>query len=156
MTEYHACLQSAVRANPNMGKCLKACARCGILFLTHPRNASRSDLRCPFGCREIHRKARSSQRSVAYYRTSAGRFKKKALNCKRSSRRAAAIAHAKASPITLLASLLSYLCMALSLIERRAVTLNDLSPILRSVRQHSIDLAAKAGYVAERATDLPP
>jgi hypothetical protein len=152
---YHACLQAVVQTVPTTEKCLKACARCGILFLAHPRNASRNDLRCPFGCREIHRKERSSRRSVAYYRSPGGRYKKKALNGKRSNRRAATIVTAKASSIPL-AAWLSYLCMALSVVERRAVTLDELSPILRSVRQHSIDQAAKAGYVADRATDWPP
>ena len=80
---YHACLQAVVQTAPTTEKCLKACARCGILFLAHPRNASRCDLRCPFGCREIHRKERSNQRSVAYYRRPGGRRKKRVINRKR-------------------------------------------------------------------------
>jgi hypothetical protein len=40
-------------------------------------------LRCPFGCREHHRQQRSSQRSTAYYRTAAGKGKKKRLNARR-------------------------------------------------------------------------
>jgi len=59
------------------------CAECGIRFLTHPRNAGRQDLRCPFGCRQHHRRQRSCQRSIAYYRTAAGRLKKKWLNARR-------------------------------------------------------------------------
>jgi hypothetical protein len=138
-----------------MEKCLKACVHCGILFLTHPRNACRSDLRCPFGCREMHRNECSNRRSAAYYRTSSGRDKKSALNKQRSLQREAAIAPAKASPIPL-AALLSYLCMALSLLERRTVTPDELSLILQNLRQHSIAYAEKAGYIAARATDLPP
>jgi len=48
------------------------------------------NLRCPFGCREQHRRQRSCQRSTAYYRTEYGRAKKKALNARRSTRSAAA------------------------------------------------------------------
>jgi hypothetical protein len=56
---------------------------CGIRFLTHPRNAGRQNLRCPFGCRQQHRRQRSNQRSTAYYQTPAGRRKKKLLNGRR-------------------------------------------------------------------------
>jgi hypothetical protein len=59
------------------------CAECGIRFLTHPRNAGRQNLRCPFGCRQHHRRQRSCQRSTAYYRTATGRVKKKWLNARR-------------------------------------------------------------------------
>jgi hypothetical protein len=59
------------------------CVRCGIRFLTHPRNAGRRDLRCPFGCRQHHRRQRSRQRSTAYYQTAVGRRKKKRLNGRR-------------------------------------------------------------------------
>jgi hypothetical protein len=40
-------------------------------------------LRCPFGCRQHHRQQRSCQRSIAYYRTAAGKAKKKRLNVRR-------------------------------------------------------------------------
>jgi len=59
------------------------CCRCGIEFLTAPPNAGREDLRCPFGCRELHRRQQSNWRSTDYYRTNAGRVKKKKLNARR-------------------------------------------------------------------------
>jgi hypothetical protein len=37
-------------------------------------------LRCPYGCRQHHRRQRSSQRSAAYYRTPSGKAKKECLN----------------------------------------------------------------------------
>jgi hypothetical protein len=40
-------------------------------------------LRCPFGCREHHRKQRSNQRSADYYRTPSGKRLKKRLNARR-------------------------------------------------------------------------
>jgi hypothetical protein len=43
----------------------------------------RQDLRCPFGCREGHRKAQSNGRSAAYYRSKEGRKKKRDLNQRR-------------------------------------------------------------------------
>ena len=33
-----------------------------IRFLTHPRNANRRDLRCPFGCRQHHRREEAKKR----------------------------------------------------------------------------------------------
>jgi hypothetical protein len=60
------------------------CCHCGIRFFTHPRNAGRRDLRCPFGCREHHRRQRANERSKKHYRTDEGRKNKKSLNGKRS------------------------------------------------------------------------
>jgi hypothetical protein len=60
------------------------CVHCGIRFLTHPRNAGRRNLRCPFGCRQHYRRERSCQRSAAYYGTVTGKRKKKRLNGRRS------------------------------------------------------------------------
>jgi len=64
--------------------CAVRCCHCGIRFFTHPRNADRQDLRCPFGCRQTRRKQRSNERSKALYRTEAGREKKRLLNQRRS------------------------------------------------------------------------
>lgn len=77
---------------------LVACKQCGIRFLTHPRCASRTDLRCPFGCRQHHRRQRSSQRSTAYYRTAAGKAKKERLNRRRCRRSPSAGAPPQADP----------------------------------------------------------
>lgn len=61
-----------------------ACCHCGIRFLTHPRNARRRNLRCPFGCRRYHRRHRGNERSRKHYGTPKGRRNKKLLNGKRS------------------------------------------------------------------------
>jgi hypothetical protein len=71
--EYYWLLRSALRAKPHLRACLTRCRHCRIFFLTHPRNAGRRDLRCPFGCRETHRKRESTKRSVDYYRGVQGR-----------------------------------------------------------------------------------
>ena len=72
-----------MQSHPELQGCVAYCADCGIRFLTHPRNAGRRNLRCPFGCRQHHRRQRSCQRSTAYYRTAAGKAKKKRLNARR-------------------------------------------------------------------------
>jgi hypothetical protein len=76
-------LRSALRAKPHLRACLTRCRHCGIFFLTHPRNAGRHDLRCPFGCREAHRRQAAAQRSAAYYRDPKGKRKKRDLNQRR-------------------------------------------------------------------------
>ncbi len=67
--EYYFVLRSVLRAKPKLRACRTRCRQCGIFFLTHPRNvAQRQKVRCPFGCREAHRKRQSVRRSVVYYR----------------------------------------------------------------------------------------
>jgi hypothetical protein len=73
-----------LQSRPEFQGCVVCCIHCGIRFFTHPRNAGRRNLRCPFGCREHHRRQRSSQRSAAYYRTPSGKRQKKLLNGRRS------------------------------------------------------------------------
>jgi hypothetical protein len=70
----------------DLGRCVVDCCHCGIRFLTDPRNAERRNLRCPFGCREQHRKQSANRRSARYYRTAEGRRKKKLHNAQRSLR----------------------------------------------------------------------
>jgi hypothetical protein len=77
-------LDSVLESHPKLRSCVASCAHCGIRFLTHPRNAGRRDLRCPFGCRRRHRQRSSNHRSTAYYRTTAGKLKKQRLNARRS------------------------------------------------------------------------
>ena len=69
-----------------MGRCLVRCRYCGIRFLTHPCNARRRDLRCPFGCRKEHRRQSANRRSAEHYQTPKGRKNKKARNGQRSCR----------------------------------------------------------------------
>jgi len=84
--QYQTTLDSIVESHSELRGCVTSCADCGIRFLTHPRNAGRRNLRCPFGCRQHHRRQRSCQRSTAYYRTVAGKAKKKRLNAGRPGR----------------------------------------------------------------------
>lgn len=73
-----------MRDRSDLASCAVFCRHCGIRFLTHPRNANRRDLFCPFGCREHHRRQQANERSKKHYGTDRGRRKKKQLNGKRS------------------------------------------------------------------------
>ena len=90
MRQYQTALDSVLELDSALSDCVTVCCCCGIRFLTHPRCAGRSNLRCPFGCRKHHRRQRACQRSTAYYRTAAGKAKKKRLNARRSRRAASA------------------------------------------------------------------
>ena len=81
--QYQTALDSILQSHPALQGYVVYCVGCGIRFLTHPRNASRRNLRCPFGCRQHHRRQCSCRRSTAYYRTAAGKAKKKRLNARR-------------------------------------------------------------------------
>jgi hypothetical protein len=73
-----------LRKHPELGHCLVRCRYCGIRFLTHPCNARRRDLLCPFGCRKEHRRQSANRRSAEHYQTPKGRKNKKARNGQRS------------------------------------------------------------------------
>jgi hypothetical protein len=81
--EYYVLLRSVLHAKPHLRACLTRCRHCRIFFLTHPRNGGRHDLRCPFGCREAHRKRAAAQRSAAYYGDAEGKKRKSKLNQRR-------------------------------------------------------------------------
>ena len=154
---------------PELQPCLKRCLHCGIVFLTHPRNAKRNDLRCPFGCREEHRKRCSTERSVAYYRTKEGKFKKKIQNDKRSRAEPAPerekrpeeeekpAAAGTPAGSGLGAAMVSYVRLATSLIEGRRVGRDEILAMLaRVVRQHSLARRKKIDYLLWYLNRHPP
>ena len=81
--QYYLLVRSLLRTQPHRRRCLTRCRHCRIFFLADPRNAGRQDLGCPFGCGQAHRRRQSTGRSNAYYRTDAGRKKKRDLNQRR-------------------------------------------------------------------------
>lgn len=146
MVTYYWLLRSEVESRPDLEKCLTRCRHCGIIFLTHPRNAGRDDLGCPFGCREAHRRRKSNQRSTAYYRDESGRVKKRIQNEKRGTRAAAQPVPEVSEPCTPL--MMAYLQMLISLIEGRPVGRAEILEILnRTLRQHSIVRERKIEHI---------
>jgi hypothetical protein len=132
------------------------CRQCRIFFLTHPRNRGRRDLRCPFGCKEAHRKRRSTERSVEYYGTEEGKTKKKIQNGKRGQGDAPADAHAhlpsdwqlERDGVQFNAAIVGYVRMVTRLIEGRWVSEEEMVEMLvRTMRQHSIVRRRRMDYV---------
>jgi hypothetical protein len=144
---YYAVLRSVLRAQPELRRCRTRCRHCGIFFLTHPRNAGRRDLGCPFGCRQAHHRRQGNQRTAAYYREEAGKDKKRALNAQRRktpARRATPPPAptrppppADGLPSAWPRTMLPYLQMVTGLIEGRPVSRTEVvAMLLRALRQH--------------------
>jgi hypothetical protein len=154
--QYYAVLRSALRGRTELRQCVTRCRQCRIFFLTHPRNAGRRDLRCPFGCKEAHRKRRSTERSVAYYGTENGKTKKKIQNEKRGRGDAQADPHAhllsdrqlELDGVRFDAAIIGYVRMVTSLIEARQVSEDEIVEMLvRTMRQHRMVRRRRMDYV---------
>jgi hypothetical protein len=147
--QYYVVLRSVLRNRPDLRRCLRRCRHCRIFFLTHPRNAGRGDLRCPFGCREAHRKQHSTARSVAYYATAEGKAKKKIQNSKRAQGGVRAEANRRLTGVLeFYAGIVSYVAMVASLIEGRRVSEAEiLQRLVRAMRQHSMARRHRMDYV---------
>jgi hypothetical protein len=156
--QYYVVLRSVLRSQSHLRRCLRRCRHCRIFFLTHLRNARRRDLRCPFGCRQAHRKRRSTERSVAYYATVEGKAKKKMQNGKRvrsGGRRAPAPPESGA--VELHAGMVRYVAMVASLIEGRRVSEGEMHQRLaRAMRQHSMARRRRMDYVVVQLQKIGP
>jgi len=157
---YYTLLRSIVRARPELRRCLTRCRHCRIFFFTHPRNAGRRDLRCPFGCREAHRKRQSNQRSTDYYRDEPGKEKKRGQNAKRRKvpvRPAPAPSPSPPEPTPWPGPILRYVRMVTSLLEGRPVSLAEvLAMLLRGVRQHRMVRARRIDQTLAWLHEHPP
>jgi hypothetical protein len=147
--QYYVVLRSVLRSRPHLRRYLSRCRHCRIFFLTDPRNTGRRDLHCPFGCRQAHRKQRSTERSVAYYATAEGKVKKKMQNGKRVQHVVRAEPnHPVAGAVEFPASMVRYVAMVASLIEGRRVSEAEVVQMLvRAMRQHSMARRRRMDYV---------
>lgn len=164
--QYYFVLRSVLRAKPCLRGCLTRCRHCRIFFLTHPCNAGRNDLGCPFGCSKEHCKRHSNQRSVEYYRTEEGKLKKKIQNSKRLKAEAkpelgggARVPEQNLMPDEprFDAGMVSYLRMVTSLIEGRRVSISEILVMLaRAVRQHSLVRRRRIDYAVQYLNQRAP
>lgn len=81
--QYELNLTSLLEAHPDLHDCVAGCCHCEIRFLTFRCNRGRDDLRCPFGCREHHRRQQGNARSRKYCRTPEGKKRKEERNALR-------------------------------------------------------------------------
>ena len=158
--EYYTVLRSVLRGHPLLRRCLKRCRHCGIFFLTHPRNASRQDLRCPFGCREWHRKRSSAERSTSYYRRHPDEKRRhnrnRYLHGAKSAEEVLPAARASRSEEAP-SPIVKHVRMVVSLIEGRQVSFEEIGEMLASNwRQRPMVRRRRVDYVVERLNKDPP
>ena len=163
MLEYYELLRSLLHAKPQLRPCLVRCRHCRIFFLTHPGNRGRTDLGCPFGCREAHRRRSSHQRSQAYYRTDRGRERKRQLNRRRSllSARAEKVQQSAEPTGTPSAGgpagIVGYVRLGVSLIEERWLSGEEVWDLItRILRQRRLPKPRRIDYAVGRLNKGPP
>jgi hypothetical protein len=159
--QYYYVLRSILHTRPHLRKCLTRCRHCRIFFLTHPRNKGRYDLRCPFGCRQAHRKISSTKRSVEYYQTEHGIGKRKIQNDRRGKKERSVDSTDESSrednenlPDE---ETLHYIQTVTSLIEARRVSLYEVLAMLKNrLKQHSMYKHKRFGYAFKYTGGEPP
>ena len=165
MLEYYVLLRSVLRAKPHLRACLTRCRHCRVFFLTHPRNAGRRDLRCPFGCRQAHRKRTAAQRSAAYHRDPKGKRKKSDLNQRRPRKYCAPrppsgpprVSVPKRRPAKWNRAMVEHVRMVTSLIEGRRMSRRQVLEMLaRVLRQLTIGRRRKIDQTVAWLNEQPP
>lgn len=132
---------------------LTACPQCLVTFLTCSSNRGRGDIRCPFGCRDGHKKAASHSRVKAYYSAPEGKSKKQIQNEKRKRGRSKdrpCDSPIRSSKVDLY---LLYLQFLLSIISGEAPTLGEVFSLVNRIgavwRQHGLDSCPGPGILPD-------
>ena len=118
-------------------------------------------MRCPFGCREAHRKQESTRRSVAYYRDpDVKKVKKIPLNQRRNRQRATArtaTAAPKASSAKENWLIVDHVRMVVSLIEGRPISRRQvLAMVAKVLRQHTMCRIRQIDHAVAWLKKQPP
>ncbi len=159
-------IRALIKKKPHLRQYLTKCNHCGILFFTDPRNAGRQDIRCPFGCREAHRKESSKQRSIEYYQSEEGKKKKKELNKRRrksegnkpeKDAQEVEVVVVDEDQMDMDKYLLIYLQLMVWHIEGRRIALEViLMKVKTLLRQHSMDILKNRVYHCSKINKSPP
>ena len=155
--QYYVVFRWLLRQKPHLRPCVCHCRHCRIFFLTHPRNARRHDLFCPFGCRQAQRRQNSTRRSVEYYRSREGKAKKRLHNQRRHKQPGPSPAAARqkdpgsrttGEEMKFDSGTVRYVQMVVSLIEGRRVSQAEiLCMLMGAVRQHRMARRTRREYV---------
>lgn len=132
MYGYIYVLMGVFEAMPLVKERLTFCVDCAIPFITAASNCGRTDVRCPFGCRDVHRRNQSYKRSQAYYRTKEGKMKKAIQNKKRKKLGKSAKAQKKTKRKD--EDFEKYLQMVTGLVEQRKVTRTEIRERIKKIR----------------------
>jgi len=170
-------LLGELRAHPESRAVLAHCCTCGIEFATSARNSGRTYLRCPFGCREAHKKAQSKKRASDYGKTKEGKFKKSLLNRKayvrkKSAQQAADRQHSEAdlspakgldellkpipAPPRFSGTFLEYLAQLLRCLYGAEISTTQIHRyLLEKFRQRSFALLGRSDYMVRNSREGP-
>jgi hypothetical protein len=122
---------------------LTTCCQCHIEFLTSSSNRGRRDIRCPFGCRQDHKKKKSNERSRAYYQTPEGKIKKQKQNSKRKkSAQNSRDQKLKPIPEDLVKFLSLFLTLMLGEVLKKSELYGLVIKALKVLRQHTLETLA--------------
>lgn len=157
--QYYRLLRSLPKTHPSMRRWRTRCRHCGLFFLTHFRNAWRTDLYCPFGCRLAQRRAASNKRSAAYYQSKDGKIKKQALNRRRSliSPPVPPPPPPPQKPMPWPPEIVEHVRAVVSVIEGRPFTVPEILELLaRILRQHRIARRRRRDQVVAWLNEFPP
>jgi len=156
--EYYQLLRSVLRTQPGLRRCLSRCRHCRIFFITHPRNAGRQDLGCPFGCQKAHSQRQSTRRSVDFYRQH--KAKKRLQNGKRQPRLPENPPQAPPQPAVngpRPEAVIEHVRVVVSLIERRRVSRPEIVQMLAKVlRQQGLGRRRKIDHTVAWLKEHPP
>ena len=141
---YYKVVRQLLRLRPDLRRGMVRCACCGILVLSHPCNRGRSDIRCPFGCRDHHARKESNRRSAGYVHSDEGRGKKKTLNARRTGAGSAPPIPSPRRDFS--RPIVEYLRHIVGRIEHRRVERREIAELLvRVMRQRSLDFPGRPG-----------
>ena len=158
MLQYYRLLRSLLKTHPSLRRWRTRCRHCGLFFLTYFRNAWRTDLYCPYGCRDAHRKAASTRRSTAYYQNKEGKIKKQALNRQRSLvSPSPAPPPRPREPLPWPREIVEHVRAVVSEIEGRPFAVPEILALLaRILRQHRIARRCRRDQVVAWLNEFPP
>lgn len=145
ISNYYGKIRKIIQAANRRYWELTRCAGCGLYLLTSCSNRGRKDIRCPFGCRECHKKEASKDRSTAYYETDQGIIKRQKQNEKRDRRASKRFVNAKKSEPSSeeeKGSFVGHVRFIVSLIDGRFISWQEIKSILLDYfdkwRQHPL------------------
>ena len=155
--QYYRLLRSLRKTHPSLRQWRSRCRHCRIFFLTYFRNAWRSDLYCPYGCREAHRKIASNKRSTAYYQSTEGKAKKRALNRQRSLISPPLPPSLPKEPMPWPREIVEHVREVVSQIEGHPFSIPEILALLtRILRQHRMVRRRRRDQIVAWLNEFPP
>lgn len=116
------------------------CPQCQSLFTTKTCNQQRDDIYCPFGCRQMKKKAKARERSKKYYGSSKGRKNKKRHNRSRNDKTLEFNTdEAEDNKEEEIDPMISYAKLIIDSVTKKEHEISEIKEIFNKVRSRSLD-----------------